>query len=267
MFLTKKGLWKIVIMTLCYFVIGSVSIGAGVIFTFLGISSDILFVLGLICYVFCPIVIACGRYAEGKGKLINLGNKLVRKELKPNEFLKEYHKKRNSPDLVVNKPSPDVLQLVALAYDTLDDKDNCLAVIDKMISISKKKDIMFAKLIKCSFMFSYNMIDEAEAIFSKARSSKQNIMCQALTEAIFKSDRAIAIGDYETAEVYALKSLSQKFPKLDNLSKLVLNYKLASVYEKLEDFEKAVQYYKYCVENGGETALKETARSALLRIQ
>ena len=142
MFLTKKGLWKIVLMTLCYFVIGSVSIGAGVIFTFLGISSDILFVLGLICYVFCPIVIACGRYAEGKGKLINLGNKLVRNELKPNEFLKEYHKKRNCID-VENEAGKDMGRI----FKYLMAKSK-IYKFESLDTIQRAKPIRVYKLVK-----------------------------------------------------------------------------------------------------------------------
>ncbi|MBR2033899.1 MAG: tetratricopeptide repeat protein [Clostridia bacterium] len=267
MLLTKKGFWKIVIMTLCYFAIGSFSIAAGALLTILDADANFLFVLGAFCYAFCPIVIAWGRYAEGKGKLINLGNKLVRNELKPYEFIKEYQRLRNSTELVVNKPSIKILQLVAIAYDSLDDRNNCLCAIEEMISIANEKKKMFAKLIKCSFLFSYEMIDQAEAIFTEARASKQNFICQAFTDAIFKSNRAMAMGDYKTAEAYNLKMLSQIFPKLDNLSKLTLYYKLGEVYEKLQNYEKAIPYYKYCIDNGGATAIKESARCALQRMQ
>ena len=267
MFLTKKGFWKIIIIALCYFVLGSFRMAAGAILATLGADVKFLFVLGTFCYIFCPIVIACGRYAEGKGKLINLGNKLVRNELKPYEFIKEYQRLRNSNELVVNKPSIKILQLVAIAYDSLDDRKNCLCAVEEIISIANEKKKMFAKLIKCSFLFSYDMIDEAEAIFTEARTSKQNFICQAFTDAIFKSNRAMAMGDYKTAEAYNLKMLSQIFPKLDNLSKLTLYYKLGEVYEKLQNYEKAIPYYKYCIDNGGATAIKESARCALQRMQ
>ncbi len=266
MFLTKKGFWKIVIMAVCYFAIGSFCIVAGIILAALDADANFLFVLGAICYGFCPIIIACGRYAEGKGKLINLGNKLVRNELKPNEFIKEYQRLKDSTELVVNKPGIEILQLVALSYDCLDDKENCLSTVDEMIAVAGKKK-MLAKLIKCSFLFSYDMTDEAETIFTEARASKQNFICQALMDAIFKSDRAMAMGDYKTVEAYNSKMLSQTFPKLDNLSKLTLHYKLGEVYEKLQNHEKASTYYKYCIDNGGETAIKESAKSALDRLQ
>ena len=229
-------------------------------------ENNFLFVLGVVCYVLCPIIVAWGRYAEGKGMLINLGNKLVRNELKPNEFIMEYQRLKDSSELVVNKPGVEILQLVALSYDCLGDKENCLFTVDEMIAVAGKKK-MLAKLIKCSLLFSYDMIDEAEIIFTEARASKQNFICQALMDAILKSDRAMAMGDYKTVEAYSLKMLSQAFPKLDNLSKLTLHYRLGEVYEKLQNYEKAITYYKYCIDNSGETAIKGFAKSALERLQ
>ena len=267
MFLTKKGFWKIVLMTICYLAIGSFCMAAGGMLVALGADAKFIFVLGTFCYIMCPIIIAWGRYAEGKGKWVNLGNKLVRKELKPYEFIKEYQCLRNSDHLVVNKPSLEVLQTVAIAYDSLDDRENCLAVADEMIQIASKKKKTFAKLIKCSFLYSYDMIDEAESIFNEARASKQDLICTALMDAILKGDRSKATGDYKTAEAYNLKMLTQTFPKLDNLGKLIVHSNLGEIYEKTQNNEKAIPYYQYCVDHGGETAIKERAKAALEKIQ
>ena len=267
MFLTKKGFWKIVLMVFFYFAIGSFCIAAGGILTALDVGAVFLFALGAFCYIACPIIIVWGRYAEGKGGLINLGNKFVRNELRPYEFIKEYQRQKNSTDLVVNKPSFEILQLLVSAYDSLDDRENCLSTIEEMIRLASEKKKPLAKLIKCSFLFSCDRIDEAEAIFTEIQTSKQTFICQALMDAIFKSDRAMAMGDYKTVEVYHFKMLSQTFPKPDNLSKLIHHYKLGEVYEKLQNYEKAIPYYKYCIDNGGETAIKEYAKSALQRIQ
>ena len=267
MFLTKKGLLKSLIMAICYFALGSFCISSGLVFFWLESDSKLFFILGTFCYVACPVVALLGFYAESKGKVIGSGNKLVRNELQPHEFIKEYQRLKNSTDLVVNKPSIEILQLVAIAYDSLDDRENCLSAVEEMISVASVKKKTFAKLIKCSFLFSYDMIDEAEAIFTETRTSKQNFICQALSDAIFKSDRAMAMGDYKTVEAHNLKMLSQTFPKLDNLSRLIIHYKLGEVYEKLQSYEKAIPYYKYCIDNGGETAIKKSAKTALQRIQ
>ncbi len=90
MFLTKKSFRKILIMAICYFLLGSISIALWAVFNNMGINENFLLILGLIVYFLCLLMIFWGRYAEGKGKLINLGNKLIRNELKPAEFIREY---------------------------------------------------------------------------------------------------------------------------------------------------------------------------------
>ena len=267
MFLTKKGFWKTVVIALCYVVLGSLCMAAGAILATWGANVKLLFALGAFCYIFCPIIIVCGLYTEGKGRLINSGNKLVRNELRPSEFIKEYLRQRNSTELIVNKPSIEVLQLVAIAYDSLNDRENCLATVEELVAVASEKKKMLAKLIKCSILYSYDMTDEAEAIFTDVRATKQNFICQALTDGILKSDRAKAMGDYSTIEAYNLKRLTQKFPKLDNLAKLIYHFNLGEIYEKTQNNEKAIPYYQYCVDHGGETAIKECARAALEKLK
>ena len=254
-------------MTILYFALGSLLLGLGIILENLDAATKFLFILGAVCYLLCPLITVCGWYAEGKGKIINSGNKLVRTELKPFEFIKEYKRISSATDLVVNKPSIEVLHLLAIAYDCLDDRENCLCAIDEMIAAASEKKKAFVKLIKSSFLFSYGKTEDAEAIFTEAQALKQDFLCQALIDAILKSDRAMALGDYKTVEMYNLKMLAQTFPKPDNLTKLIINFKLGEVYEKLQENEKAISYYKYCVDNGGETAIKRSAKNAIEKIQ
>ena len=75
MFLTKKSVRKILIMAICYFILGSIAIFLWSVFNNMGINENFLLILGIIVYLLCPLIILWGRYAEGKGKLINLGNK------------------------------------------------------------------------------------------------------------------------------------------------------------------------------------------------
>ena len=157
MFLTKKGFWKIAIMVICYLVIGSFCMAMGIILAMLELKVTLLFILGGFCFLFCPILILWGRYAEGKGKLLNSANKLLRQELDPAAFIKEYQTLRNSPDLVINKPSLDVLQMVAIAYDTLNDRENCLAVVEEMLQTASDKKKPFVKLLKASTSFRFSV--------------------------------------------------------------------------------------------------------------
>ncbi len=250
-------------MAICYFILGSIAISLWLVFSSMGINENFLLILGIIVYLLCVLVVFWGRYAEGKSKLINLGNKLVRNELKPAEFIEQYEFLKNSNDLVINKPSLEVLQLVAVAYDSLDDKENVLLTVDKMIDIADDKRKTFSNLIKCSFLFSYGNFEEAELLFNEIQKHKLDIMCNSLVDTILKSDRAMAMGDYKIVETYCLKMLERSFPKLDNLGKLVTNYKLGEVYEKLQDSSKANTYYQYCVDCGGETAIKKSATEKL----
>ncbi len=267
MFLTKKAFWKIAVIAICYVVLGGICIGSAILFSNMGIDVKPLLVLGIIVYALCPILILWGRYAEGKGKLINLGNKLVRNELKPAEFIKEYEILKNSKDLIINKPRLETLHLLAISYDSLDDRENCLATVDEMIATANENKKALANLIKVSFLFSYGKKEEAENLFNEAQKLKLNAVCNILIDSILKSDRAMAMGDYKIVEAHNLKMLSQTFPKLDNLGKLIVNFTLGEVYEKLQDNEKAIFYYQYCENFGGETAIKSSAISALERLQ
>ena len=259
MFLTKKSFRKILIMAICYFLLGSISIFLWFVFNSMGINENFLLFLGIVVYWLCILIVFWGLYAEGKGKLINLGNKLVRNELKPAEFIEQYESLKDSNDLVIKKPGIETLQLLAIAYDSLDDRKNALATVDEMIDIANDKKKAFVNLIKCSFLFSYEYFEEAELLFNEVQKQKLNIMCDGLADAILKSDRAMDIGDYKTVEAYNLQLLERSFPKLDNLGKLVTNYKLGEVYEKLQDSSKAATYYQYCADFGGETAIKKSA--------
>ena len=259
MFLTKKSFRKILIMAMCYFILGSICITFAILFTNVGIDSTFHFALGVIVYVLNILIIFWGGYAEGKGKLINLGNKLVRNELKPAEFIKHYELLKNSDDLIIKKPDIDVLQLVAIAYDSLDDREKALATVDEMSVVASHKRKAFANLFKASLLFSYDKKEDAEVIFNEMQKQKLDIISVGLVDAILKSDRAMAIGDYKTVETYNLKMLERSFPKLDNLGKLVVHYKLGEVYEKLEENSKAITYYQYCANFVGETAIKTSA--------
>lgn len=259
MFLTKKSFRKILVITVCYFLLSSISIVTWAIFNSMEIHEYFLLILGILAYLLCGLMAFVGRYAEGKGKLIKLGNKLVRNELKPAEFLNEYAILRNSNDLILAKPSIEVLQLVAAAYDSLDQGENALATVDEMISVASEKKKAFAKLFKVSLMFSHGQNEEAEALFNETQKQKLDIISTGFVDGILKNDRAMVMGDYKTVEMYNSSMLQQTFPRLDPLGKLVVHYRLGEVYEKLQEPDKASAYYRYCAEFGGETAIKTAA--------
>ena len=261
MFLTKKSILKIALLAISYFILGSAFFA---LYLLLGDSFPRTF--AIILYALCPIFVIWGRYAEGKGKLINLGNKIVRCELDPAKFIEEYQRINASVDYVVKKPGVEVLILVMLAYEFSDDKAAALLAADEMIRVAKEKQKTRARLIKSSLLFSLGMTDEAEALFNEARAAKLDFLSQTLVDFIFKGERAMAHGDYKIAESHCLSQLSRTFPKLDNLAKLSLNYTLAEIYEKTGEIDKAKERYKFCLENGGATCVVKDARAALERL-
>jgi len=266
-FLTKKAFRKVWIMAICYFVLGSICFALAACFENLGVDAELLWKLGILTYVLCAPVFFIGRYSEGKGKLILLAGKLVQKELKPAAFIKEYEALRNHDCLIINKPEVEVLTVVAAAYDSLDDKENLLKTMDEMIAVAGEKKLAYATLLKASVLYAYNRTEEAEALFIEAQKMKLNFACTALVDTILKSDRAMAMGDHEVAEVYFLQLLKRKVPKPDNLVKLMAHYNLGEICEKLNRNEDAVSYYQYCVINGGETAIKKSAIEKLQSLQ
>lgn len=266
MLLTRKGLRKVWVMTILYVMLGSMCILLSLFLSALGDDSNFLLVLGVIVYLLSVLVFFFGRYAEGKGKLIYTGNKLVRKELRPAAFLEEYDRLRTATDLVINQPSLEVLQLVAIAYDALDDSENCLKTVEEMIRVADDKKKAYVNLLKASFLFSYGQIEEAERLFNDTKKEKLDILSAAVADTILKGDRAMAMGDYKTVEAHRLEQLEHSFPKLDNLGKLVVHYQLGEVYEKWQDTEKAIAHYQYCATNGGETEIKASAKAAIERL-
>ncbi len=262
MFLTKKSVRKIVVPAICYFCLGSLCVAFSVVF-----KERPLLVLGSGTYLLGALMVFWGRYAEGKGKLINQGNKLVRQELRPAAFIQYYESVRSAPDPVVNEPSVEVLHLVALAYDLLGDGENAHAVADEMMRTAPPKKKALAMLLKSALLFSEGKVEEAEALFSEAQNQKLDLVCTAMADTILKCDRAMALGDYKTAEVWCRNLLTRTFPKPDKVTKLVTHFELGKIYEQLQNIPQAISYYQYCVIYGGETAIKDSAKAALEKLQ
>ena len=267
MFLSRKRLARVLLWPICYISIGGICLWLGMRFSALGVGVGSLFTVGAIACVLGVLIIPVSYYNESKAKVINLGNKLVCHELRPAEFINVYEALRKSEDLLVNRPSIDILQLAAIAYDASGDRENSLATVDELVAVAGEKKKTYANLIKVSFLFGNGKADEAEKLFAQTQKNQLDIMCKTLSDAIMKSDRAMAMGDYKIVEAFALQRLSQSVPKLHNLGKLVTHYQLAEVYEKMQDPVKAATHYQYCVSNGGETALKASAGAALERLQ
>lgn len=266
MFLTKQAIRKIIILSAVLFGLGTLLLVIGVLEALFTEPSPFLFVLAGVEFFIGVFNIFTARYSEGKGKLLNSANKLIRVELKPAEFLMEYNALRFSKDLVVNKPSFEILQMAALAYDLLDDEGNALLAAEQMVNVSKGKKKNRALLYKASLLYSAGKTEEAEALFFEVQKQKLDILSKAFADAVLKGNRSLAFGDYKTAEAFYLDTLAKSFPKPDRLSIVSCHYKLGEIYEKSGESQKALYYYQYCIENGGATAIRRNAAESIARL-
>ena len=76
MFLTRKALNKIRLLSGAYCVMGLLCLLISGMIASFGIKSKFLVILGIICFPLGLFSRITGRYAEGKGPLLNSGNKL-----------------------------------------------------------------------------------------------------------------------------------------------------------------------------------------------
>ena len=259
MFLNKKALTKIWLLVGAYLVLASFCFLTAIVFAIFELGYTGHIILGCLCLVLAPLSYKIGRYAEGKGKLINKGNQLVSHQLRPAEFIHLYEEKRNDPSNVVSKPDYDVLQLLLTAYDVLGDCASAMETIEQMITIAPAKKINIAKLLKVSLLFDAGRFDEAEGIYRDVLSKNLDMMSKALADAVMKSDRALALGDDTTAESFFRQSLTQKFPKPTPLSTLSAHYHLAGICYRTNRIEEAEEHRNYCIQKGGETVIQQKA--------
>ncbi|MBR5773899.1 MAG: hypothetical protein IKY44_03505 [Clostridia bacterium] len=271
MFLTKKALRKIKRLVGFYIGIGIFCIVIAVLFACLKIDSGIdksMVLIGAFALLFGVLFRKIGRYAEGKAKLINHANKLVHNELRPAEFIRLYEQARDCPDNVVSEPDFDVLRLLVLAYDALGETEQVLDTLEQILAIAPAGMRPMAIILKASVLYEMGSTEEAEALYAEVVNMELNFVTRPVMEALVKLDRAMALGDFVTAEAYCRQSLQRKsFPKNTPLSILYTNFNLAKICLKTNRPEEAREYLQYCIENGGETAIKSKAADRLREIE
>lgn len=259
MFLNNKSLLKIWLLVGAYLALATLCFLFEIIFVAFEIEGSFHIIVGCFCLVAAPLFYAWGRWAEGKGKLLNKGNQLIFHQLKPAEFIHLYEQRRDDPSNIVAKPDYQVLQMLVAAYDALDDHDLALVTMDQALTVAPEKHRNRALIIKCSLLFNYGKLEEADALYRELSSKELDFMCKTLMDAVIKSDRAMLLGDVTTAEAYYRQAMNQSFPKPTPLSLLYYHYHLAKICYKTNRREEAEEHRNYCIENGGETGSQRKA--------
>lgn len=263
MFLTRKQLRKIKITTWAYVGIGAVSVFSFLLFLIAGSFELPLLIIGLLCLTLSYPVYKTGRVSAGKGKLINSGSKLVCRQLWPEEFINLYNEARNDPENVFSEPDFDVLRLVLMAYTSLGDTENQLKTIDELYMAAPVEKKTLANLLKCSIFYNIGKTEESEEILKQIQSARLNMADKGVLDLLLNTDRAMALGDYNVAELCFRQKLQTKFPRLTPLGLTVFHFGIAEICYKTDRFEEAKEHYIYCVENGGRTIYKTKAEEML----
>ncbi len=251
MILTKNSMVKIWVLFALFFLIGSLGIPAMLTQNEPITAGNIIYVG--IAYLLGVGTFLLGRYAEGTANWVNLGNKLVMKELRPEDFLFEYETLKKRKDVVTFKPKAEILRLVALAYKTAGQDEKALETVEEMIRVSPPKKQAIALFNKVSLLFETGRIEEAETLFRGIQKQPLSLTAKGLADCILRGDRAVATGDYATAEIFWLQQLSVNKAFQTPLSVVACHAKLGAIYEKNGRLEEALEQYRYCNENGGKT--------------
>ena len=259
MFLTKKSLRKIRLLVGADLLVAAFSFLSAIVFALLEMEYLTLVLIGCLCLVLAFLSYKTGHYAESKGKLIAEGNKLLTQELRPNEFIRLYEEKSTDQTNVITKPDSDVLQLLLTAYDVMGEQNRALEIAEQLLTIAPTRKLNIVKILKCSLLFNTDRTDEAENLYREVINGEMDMITKNVADILMKTDRALSLGDYTTAECYFNQSLTQKFPKPTPLSKLSAHYHLAKICYKTGRTEEAEEHRKYCIENGGETGMQREA--------
>ena len=266
MFLTKKALFKIWFITITYAVFGVIWFLMPIVHTALRSDSVRYVVFGIIFLLLSVFFYKWGRFAEGKGKLLSKGKKLIHYELRPAEFIRLYEESRDCPDNVISKPDFDVLWVVLSAYDVLDDVEREFEALEHKSIVAPEKKKPLVKILKASMLFDKGRTEEAESLYFEVLNGKKDLTTMATLDVLAKCDRAKAMGDYATAEAYYRQKLIKSFPKNTPLDIILARFSLAEICCKTDRKEEAKEHFNYCVENGGETSMASTAREMLEKL-
>lgn len=267
MFLTKKSLKKIKCVVGVYIGTGVFCLVATILFAYFELDTEsdkFIVILGALSLLLALLYRKMGRYAEGKGKLITQGNKLVCYELRPEEFIRLYEQARYCPDNVVSQPDFDVLRMVEVAYETMGENERMLETLDQLLAIATVRTKPLAIALKSGTLYELGQTEEAEELYAQVVNMEPNFATRPAMEVLVKLSRAMAYGDYTTAEAYCRQRLQNKsFPKSTPLMTLSITFSLARICCNTNRPDEARQHLQYCIENGGETIYKLNAEELI----
>ncbi len=266
MFITKKARIKVIIRFVisAFMCIANTALAIFLCLTGNDEPLSVIIALAVSFFIISIGTFPLGYYSEGVSELYNIGRKTVYCELRPGEFISQYISRRNSPDNVISKPNFMVLSMALVAYDVMDDMEGAfLNTLDEMDSVANVRQKDIAKLLRADYLYEKGEIKEAERIFNDVRSRKLGLIARDTADRILKGERAMAYGDYATAEDYYRKELSRTFPALTTLEHLIFKFKFGLICSKTGRREEAEELFGFCSKFGGATSIRRKAEKLL----
>ena len=92
------------------------------------------------------------------------------------------------------------------------------------------------------------------------------MMSKNFLDLMLNADRAMALGDYNAAELCFRQKLQTKFPKFTPLGLAAFYFEIAEICYKTDRIKEAKEHYTYCAENGGRTIYKTKAEKMLSKL-
>lgn len=266
MFLTRKDIILIRLVSSSYFILAASSLISAYT-SFKAGESFVLYIVFAVLWLFPGTLHPyTGRYNRGCAKYVNMGNKLVNKELRPADFIKAIDEKIEDRSTIVLKPHPRVLALLIAAHNLLGDNESALKYAERIATAKTKQQIISAKLLKASVLYASGKTDVAENLFHEIESINPRGIIKTNFNELRCIDRAMVSEDYALAEDYIRKKLA-KPSLIPNSMILIYHWNLYCICVKTDRENEAAIHLKYCAEHGGETAIKQKAKEMLDKLQ
>ena len=226
---------------------------------------DALIYVSVFCFAAAVVYPMLVVYHEGKWRLTSLGNRAVMDALLPDVFLSEYEKAKNAPDNVSSKPSFSLLLFKLVAHELKGDGEGTAATLDEMERLYPKggKNAI-TKATRAEDEYEKGSFETGERLLAEAERSAKGLRAKATVRNVRSSARAIAAGDFVTAESYYIRLTSATgIARHPNAAVLIGYFRLAEICRRTDRPKDAKRYLEICRDSGKDTVFAQKARKMI----
>ena len=209
--------------------------------------------LHLLWFAVAIINIPISRYSRGAAKLIRIADKLIRRDLDPESFIKIFESYMSDSLCVVKKPHFEVWRKAIEAYYYSGQLDDALDLADKLIPAVRGQKRKRIVLVKASLLYNCGRVEEADALVDAVKKGRLGLFAKTALVSVLEGNRSFAVGDFARAEDFARKTLL-RIPAGYQLYALGWHMMLGKICKATKRPEEARMHLEFCVKNGGKTA-------------